>query len=791
MTPEAAPRRATLRFQAKILLLLAATLLATLVVTLGVVELAVSSAVDRQVARELAVGSRVWESFHAARRQQLVDSVAVLADDFGFRAAAATADAGTVQSALDNHGQRVGADIGVLLTADGEWLAAASGTVLDAERAAAPLRPLHRLAEAEGRASGTVVLDGRPYLVAMVPVNAPVTIAWVAMGRALDAAYLEEFHTLSGLHVALARGDGDARRLLVSSRAPGGTLLRLTDGNGAPEGGRVDGGDVVARRVAMPGAGDGMEAWLLASRDEVFAPFRRVQEQIIAVSVLAALLAIAVAVAIGRGVSRPVAELAEAARRIGSGDYTRALPPMGRDELGELASAFNGMQSGIAEREQQILHQARHDGLTDLPNRTHALSMLGTAITRAGGCTSCAVVLIDLDRFKEINDTLGHGFGDRVLVLAAQRLKDALAAGDLLARLGGDEFLVVMEGVDTPAALERAGVLAGALRDPLHLGDTQVSLDASIGVAMYPEHGREADMLLRRADIAMYDAKDLRGGVVLYQPGRDEIHLRQLTLLADLRPAIAHGELDMVFQPKIDLATGQVAHAEALVRWAHPELGKIGPDEFVPLAERSGLIHALTRFVLDRGLGQLRAWSQDGLDIALAVNISSIDLLDAAFPEHVLSALAQHSVPANRLIIEITESTLMRDLESAVKVLRRLREAGVRLSIDDFGTGHSSLAQLRGLPVDEIKIDKSFVMRLTEGSEDAVIVRSAIEIGHNMGLRVIAEGVETADGLAVLRRLHCDMAQGFLFSPPLHPDAFVQWCRHHAASVSEVECGSG
>ena len=788
MSPEPTPRRSSIRFQAKILLLLAATLLATLVVTLGVVELAVSKAVDRQLERELAVGSRVWDSFHAARRQQLADSVAVLADDFGFRAAAATADAGTVQSALDNHGQRIGADIGVLLTLEGEWLAAASGTVLDDGRAAAPLMSLHRRAEAEGRATGAVVLDGRPYLVAVVPVNAPVTMAWVVMGRALDATYLEEFHTLSGLHLALAHGDGDARRLLVSSRASEDLDPRLLEGEAVSPESRPGADDVVARRLAMQDAGDGLEAWLLASRDEVVAPFRRVQQQIIAVSVLAALLALAVAVAIGRGVSRPVAGLAEAARRIGSGDYSRPLPPMGRDELGELASAFNAMQSGIAERERHILHQARHDGLTDLPNRTHALARLGVAITRAGGCTSCAVVLIDLDRFKEINDTLGHGFGDRVLVLAARRLKETLGQDDLLARLGGDEFLVLMEGVDAPAALERARTLAGALRDPLHLGDTQVSLDASIGVAMYPEHGHDADMLLRRADIAMYDAKDLRGGVVLYQPGRDEIHLRQLALLADLKPAIAHGELGMVFQPKIDLATGQVAHAEALVRWSHPQLGMIGPDEFVPLAERSGLIHALTRFVLDRALGQLRAWTRDGLDIAMAVNISSIDLLDASFPGHVLSALAQHSLPGSRLIIEITESTLMRDLESAVRVLRRLRDAGVRLSIDDFGTGHSSLAQLRGLPVDEIKIDKSFVMALTENSEDAVIVRSAIEIGHNMGLRVIAEGVETADGLAVLRRLHCDMAQGFLFSPPLHPDAFVQWCRQHAASVSEVEC---
>ncbi len=775
MTAEARPsRHARFGFRAKILALLVVALLATLTATLLVVNLAVESAVDDRLDHELAVGERVWSSFYATRREQLLESVAVLADDFGFKGAVATGDEGTVLSALQNHGNRIGADFGMVIEPGGGIVASAVAGERGAQAQA--VAPLRSCAERGGRTTGVVALGGRVYLVAMVSVNAPTRIGWIAMGREIDAAFASEFRDLTDLDLALMPA-GDEPMVTTS----------LTDrAHAALADARSDGGAIVLgeagyawRRIAMPEGHDGLGTLLLASRDNVVAPFQRLQRQIVGLSAAAALLALIVAALIERGVSRPVAHLAQAARRIEAGDYGQPLPPLGGDELGELATAFNRMQLGIAEREQRILYQAQHDGLTDLPNRNLALAELQTLIERAHGSTTCAVLMLDLDRFKEINDSLGHGFGDEVLVVVAKRLRAALRDDDLLARLGGDEFLVVLEGADTNTALERAHALAATLHAPLRLTATQVSLDVSVGVAIYPEHGDTPDMMLRRADIAMYEAKDNHAGVALYQPGRDEQHLRQLTLLADLRRAFSDGELSMVFQPKIDLVTGRVAHAEALMRWSHPHFGWVRPDEFVPLAERSGLIHELTRFALEQSLRQQRRWTEAGLDIAVAVNISAIDLLDREFPERVLAALAAQQVPPAQLIIEITETTLMRDLKAAVKVLTRLRAEGVRLSIDDFGTGHSSLAQLRGLPVDEIKIDRSFVTNLSEDSEDAVIVRSAIEIGHNMGMRVIAEGVETPGSLALLRRYRCDMAQGFLFTPPLSPAEFIDWCQRH------------
>ena len=296
-----------------------------------------------------------------------------------------------------------------------------------------------------------------------------------------------------------------------------------------------------------------------------------------------------------------------------------------------------------------------------------------------------------------------------------------------------------------------------------------------VGLALYPLHATSPDTLLRRADIAMYEAKQAHLRVAVYQAGHDETHLRRIGLIGDLRKACDRGEFRVLYQPKIDLRMKRLAHAEALLRWQHPTLGTISPDEFIPLAEHCGLIHEVTAFVLGAGLQQAAAWRADGLDIGLAVNLSPMDLLDTRLPGVVSGLLQAHRFPPAELILEITESTVMRDVQAALSTMRVLRGLGVRLSIDDFGTGHSSLAQLRSLPVDEIKIDKSFVMRLDTHPEDTVIVRSAIEIGHNMGLVVIAEGVEQAGSLEILQGLHCDMVQGYFFSKPVDADAFRRW----------------
>ena len=760
-------------FQTRVIAVMIAVVAAAQLATFAVVTVATQRAVSSRLEQELHVGQRVWEQFQQSRSEQLLASASVLSDDFGFRAAVASGDVPTLRSALGNQGTRVGADLAWLLDRDGRWQAGADGT---AAPSAEVLAGLTHQAARDGLAVQTVVVKDALYLVVMLPVMAPERVGWLAIGRRYDDAVAREYQRLTGLEAAFVTSAGTRTRVHAST-LPAAQRASFASA-WTPQGDHMRqiavGSDHYLSDSHPLTEGDDARLVLLDSYDRALAPYRTLRSRILLLSGLAALLAVGVAVALGRGISRPVSRLAQAAQRIQAGDYTQTAVSGGSREMEELAGAFDRMQSDIAAREERILHQAHHDGLTGLPNRSHAYDRLRATI-QAGG--DAAVLVMDINRFKEINDTLGHDFGDQVLREVARRLRAMLDPAHLVARLGGDEFMVLLDGLSGDAALRQAQALWEGLKQPLDLPSTRVSVEGSVGMACHPRHGHDPDTLLRRADISLYDAKAAHGGVAVYQPGRDESHLRQLQLMTDLRLAIRGGQLELKFQPKLDAASARVQHVEALARWRHPTMGAVAPDEFIPLAERSGFIHELTRFVLDQALASNAAWRSHGLDLGLAVNLSAMDLLDADLPDYIEQRLAWHGVPAARVILEVTESALMQDIEYALRMLHRLKACGVRLAIDDFGTGYSSLAQLKRMPVDELKIDKSFVMQLEEGSDDAVIVRSTIELGHNMGLSVIAEGVENDHALALLRRYRCDMVQGYLFSAPLGSTDLIDWCR--------------
>ena len=455
------------------------------------------------------------------------------------------------------------------------------------------------------------------------------------------------------------------------------------------------------------------------------------------------------------------------------------LPVKGRDEISQLATAFNTMQSAIAAREAEIVHQATHDALTGLPNRTRFLEKLALDMADAKARNDVVgMVMMDVDRFKEINDTLGHQFGDQLLIEIGRRLTHTIARADTVARLGGDEFAVRFTAKSPGQWQEIARRITAAFDAPFVLGDVSIDVDASLGIALFPEHAEDADTLIKRADIAMYDAKKNRSRSAVYEPGRDEHSLRRLALTMELRQAIARDELELHYQPKVDFRNGRVVHAEALVRWKHALHGIMRPDEFIPLAEQSGNISHITKWVLRRAITQCARWNVDGFDLGVAVNLSALDLFDSELPTYISGLLAEASLPPTRLVLEITESAVMSDPAYALKILRELKQRGVSLAIDDFGTGYSSLAHLKRLPVDELKIDKSFVKQLaTATGDDAVIVRSTIELGHNMGLVVVAEGVETSAAWEVLHAFGCDLAQGYLLSRPLPAGELTEWMR--------------
>jgi diguanylate cyclase (GGDEF)-like protein len=431
---------------------------------------------------------------------------------------------------------------------------------------------------------------------------------------------------------------------------------------------------------------------------------------------------------------------------------------------------------------------AVHDALTGLPNRTLMVMRTDEAlheVRREGG--SAALLLVDLDHFKEINDTLGHAVGDQLLQAVAGRLAAAISDSDTAARLGGDEFAVVLPGATEATAVDLAGRITTALREPYRLTDVTVKVGGSVGVAVAPEHGITVESLMRRADAALYAAKENRGEHALYDPGSDRHTTNRPVLMGQLREGIDRGEIVVHYQPKVSARNGLVIGAEALVRWQHPTRGLLAPGQFLSAVENSGLITSMTDHVIRDALRSVRRWRENSVDMCVAVNLTARQVANLDLPDQIEDALAEHNLTGDVLVIELTESSLMSDVARTRTVLSRLRASGVRLSIDDFGTGYSSFTHLRDLPVAEIKIDKSFVSAAPTSSANAAIVKSTIGLAHNLGLDVVAEGVESETCLDVVTGMGCDIVQGFLLARPMPADEFLDWSASRALDTVFAE----
>jgi diguanylate cyclase (GGDEF)-like protein len=438
-----------------------------------------------------------------------------------------------------------------------------------------------------------------------------------------------------------------------------------------------------------------------------------------------------------------------------------------------LQEATNELAAKQAENE----HQALHDSLTGLPNRMLFQQRLAAAIDDARERDGrIAVMLMDLDHFKEVNDTLGHHFGDQLLKEIGPRLSTVLRDGDMMARLGGDEFGVLLPDLpEDEVAFSIARRLLEELQEPVSVEGLALDVSGSLGIAIFPTQSRDAESLLRRADVAMYAAKEAGGGYEVYTPEMDQHNPSRLTLVSQVRPAIERGEFEMYYQPKVRLSDGRVAGAEALIRWNHPERGMVSPDEFIPLVEKTVLLSPLTTYVMEHVMRQWRVWADEGTPIPIAINLSPRSLLDRQLPDQVAALLERFAMPPAYLRLELTESFLMADSGRSNAVLHELARTGLSLSIDDFGTGYSSLSHLKALPIDEIKVDRSFVMDMNEDGNDYMIVRATVDLGKNLGLRVVAEGVEDRETFDRLGDFGCDEAQGYYISRPMPLDEFGRW----------------
>ncbi|WP_457447492.1 EAL domain-containing protein [Roseateles sp. P5_E4] len=767
------------RLEGRIVALFLALLLVVQLVSFGAIHASITHNAEDSLASELQTGERVLRRLLDQRAGKLRDAAELLAKDYGFRSTVglSLAEAGTVETikdALVNQGERVGASV-VAYFDDQQHLVAATR-----DGAAGFGAALGQLVHSKDGAA-LAVQGSKVYQVVAVQVRTPAPVGWVLMAFALDREVLDDLKALSELQgVVLLQGPTKQWQTTVDNldgRAV--NALRAALGQAAPADGIVElaGERMRALFVPLIGGDQALGVLLLRSLDAALAPYQQLQLILLGLTVLGVVVFALVSVLLARGISNPITALSASARRLERGDYDTPVPSTSRlEEVHKLALALESMREGIRRRDALVNNLAYVDPLTLLPNRARFAEFLQHHLTHSN--TPGAVLMLDLDRFKHVNDVLGHEVGDRLLQSVAERLQALCApAHSVLARLSGDEFAVLLAHTDAHAASEAALAILKDFERPLQIDNETIDLGAGIGIALFPEHGREVNLLLGRAELAMYAAKARQCGSLIYHAQLDAGSQESLSLLTELRHAVEKDELRLYLQPKIDLQQGKILGAEALVRWQHPTRGLVPPMQFIPFAEQTGFIRLLSAWVLSNAARFARQAADAGLTLRLSVNLSTRDLMDQDLPAKIEAMLAPLQVSADSLCLEITESTIMDDPERALSTLEHLHAMGFKLSIDDFGTGYSSLAYLKRLPVDELKIDKSFVMAMERDLDDARIVRSTIELAHNLGLTVVAEGLETLKAWAMLARLGCDEGQGYFISKPMPQEQFIAWAK--------------
>lgn len=747
-------------------------LIALLVCLLAVVQLASALATLssmkadnlQQGFQAIQVAENVFDLSLQERAEQLATGVQILAADFGFKQAVATQEQATIRSVLENHGGRIDADLSLLLSPQGTLLVATNDMVtLD------NLTQLVLDARRKGSSSVTKIINinNSAYQLVLVPVRVPNLIAWVGMAFLLDQELAEQTKQVTGLDISFVGRSESGRLNSISTLAEDEANRLFSDirlEQLSHEAQFSEDDSYLSIAVEL----DADQQWAL-----LHLPFDSWQENYnVARQQLLTIFAVTLSLAIlsgwlaARNISRPIHLLVEYASRIGQG--REAEPPVAAGELGLLSKTMSGMQESIQKREQELIYRAAHDQLTGLFNRSAVERYLAEQLPRQRGC----ILLINIRHFKDINNMLGFDNGDLLLCLVAERLKQLPGTNEMLARLGGDEFLVVLPDVLTEAQVEE---LIAPLKDKFELAGSHLVLDLSVGVLPFVETSQDVNNVMRRVDIATNEAKRQSGGIAVYQAGQDENHQRKLMIIRDLPEALESGQLFVVYQPKVNLSARRCLQAEALIRWQHPTLGFVPPDEFISLLEHSGNIRLVTDWMIEQVLKQLSVWWQQGEKIQVAVNLSVHDLLDETLPESIGKALSTHGLPSAALALEVTESAVMADRSAVLKVLNDLRKLDVKLSIDDFGTGQSSLAYLRDLPVNEVKIDRAFIRDIDTSKGDALIVNATIRMSHGLGFSVTAEGLENEAGLGILESYQCDTIQGYYFSRPLPATEFAQW----------------
>ena len=728
-----------------------------------------------EINNRLTTAKTIFTELFDRRLTYLSTFAETVAKDYGLKEVF-NEDTRSLLFALNNHRKRIDADLAMTISSEGiinGQLQRYFVNGKDKIRQGAERNSAFRFTEwlETPQAAHLYMIDDALYQMSLSPVTVGAkTLGWIAFGFEIDKRLADEFKNITGLNtdfiikhegawqlISIAKNNESYDKLLelavqvIENKTPDqyiATHSLITEFDNQEFG------------VAM----HGLRANFVALLQEQWWKF-------LFLAALTLLLSLTSAYFIAGSISNPIKRLVAQAKVIASGDYQQKVTLKDNNEIGQLADEFNQMQAAVLQREEAITHRADHDPLTDLPNRNKLNKTLNKLIEQQ---QNFLVLHLNLSRLKDVNDTLGHDVGDEVIKELASRLHNLCQMNSFkaLAHLGADEFILLVEHLKVDEAIYQ---LRAELEPIFNYQGISLQLQVRIGVAAYPEHAIDDKSLLQMADTALNSTREKGKSVQIYHPDLDVNTVERLSLINDLKQAIPAGELELHFQPKMCLKTKTVTHAEALVRWQHPTLGMVPPDNFIHIAEQTGQIKALTRWVFVTALDQYNAWQEQGIDLNIAINVSAENLKENDFHHFICQSIMAAKVPAEKITLEVTESSVVEDPEAAIKLLAEFKDYGMKISIDDYGTGYSSLAQLKQLPVHELKIDKSFIQHLEHDEDDQIIVRSTIELAHNMGLHVVAEGIEDEFALNWLAAHGCELAQGYYISKPKPAVELTPW----------------
>lgn len=733
--------------------------------------------IEHDVGIKLGIAQTAFYDVLDNQQKWLSVSVETVVKDWGLRQSIGQRDEATLKGVLHNHSARVGADVALFVDTSSSF---SVSTLSKDEKLSEYVADLVASSN-EASLYRVAVFNGRYYQLVLNEVRAPVRIGWLGMGFVIDDSIAKRYSGITGVDISFVEQEGGKLRFVGSSLSAKkiedlgviepmiSTKPWLLIG--------TEWQDLALYRKFSDRDDSRLGVLLQDSLDRPRKKFNQWWLSLSSIFALFSMLALCFGYVISRNISKPLQQLVVAADDISQGNYNNNIELERRDEIGLLSQAFTRMQLAVSEREEEITFQAGHDSLTGLLNRIGMTSYLNEKLSVFRRSEDViAVANFRLNHFQKIVDALGYSWGDTLLKLVTLRLKSEFNE-EFLARINLEEFVLVVEVDDLASVNDVQRRIRKAFSSAFNVSGIELHIKISIGIAIYPFSGDSAVGLLRRAGVALNEADEAQAETVVYDPKHDENSLRHLTLMTELPKAISEDQICLHFQPKLSRFDGfnRIDSVECLVRWNHPELGFVPPDDFIELAEKTGYVIELTRWVLRTAMKQAADWNGNGWDLAVAVNISALDLLQAGFDQTVAALLQEFSLPADRLTLEVTESAAVANPVSAIKQLSNLRKLGVKLSVDDYGTGYSSLAQLKQLPVHELKVDKSFVLDLLGSEEDQVIVRSTIELAHNMELSVVAEGVEDEATLNQLQGWDCDSIQGYFIARPMDAKKVSEW----------------